>query len=271
VCIGDLEAHLGEMALASGWSLPSPTKMTGRTVLVVGSGPAGLGAAHALRQAGHAVTMVEAMPLPGGMMRRGISPARLPRDLLDRELERLWATGIELRCGRVVRRGSILQDGYDAAVIAMGASMPTALLRGRVIWSQPVHLDDRRTLRTATTALGRGRRAALAINAALAGSLDVVPGRSLQPVDVCDLTPWRYRPVPRKPIDGLVEATNQARRCFHCGSCIACAICYSHCPDDAIRRDGPATFRIDLDFCKGCGICAEECPVGAIAMTPECR
>ncbi|MBW2309871.1 MAG: 4Fe-4S binding protein [Deltaproteobacteria bacterium] len=62
------------------------------------------------------------------------------------------------------------------------------------------------------------------------------------------------------------QALISARRCFKCGSCTFCYVCYDFCPDLAIHMDSDARYReIDYDYCKGCGICVEECPRGAIS------
>jgi Pyruvate/2-oxoacid:ferredoxin oxidoreductase delta subunit len=66
------------------------------------------------------------------------------------------------------------------------------------------------------------------------------------------------------------EAIFSAKRCFHCGICTFCCLCYDYCPDVAIRMDrGERHREIDYDHCKGCGICAEECPRGAIGWAKE--
>jgi NADPH-dependent glutamate synthase beta subunit-like oxidoreductase len=66
------------------------------------------------------------------------------------------------------------------------------------------------------------------------------------------------------------SALQEARRCFHCGSCDLCGICFRFCPDLAINMgDEPGTNSLNEFFCKGCGICAEECPRSAIVMERE--
>ena len=71
-------------------------------MLVVGAGPSGLSAAYHLRRLGHAVKIVEAGPLAGGMMRFGIPKYRLPRDVLDAEVQRILDLGVELELNRKV-------------------------------------------------------------------------------------------------------------------------------------------------------------------------
>ncbi len=83
VGINSVERFLGDEALAQGWRVSITAEPTGRRVLVVGSGPAGLSAAYHLVRRGHAVTIRESAPIAGGMMRYGIPRYRLPREVLD--------------------------------------------------------------------------------------------------------------------------------------------------------------------------------------------
>jgi len=123
VGINSVERFLGDEAIARGWRLPAPGPASGRRVLVVGAGPSGLSAAYHLALRGHSVTVKDTAAEPGGMMRYGIPAYRLARAVLDAEIARILALGIELRCGeRVGDLQSELRDGhYDAAFMAVGA------------------------------------------------------------------------------------------------------------------------------------------------------
>jgi 2-oxoacid:acceptor oxidoreductase delta subunit (pyruvate/2-ketoisovalerate family) len=125
VGINSVERFLGDEALRQGWQLPAPGADTGRRVLVVGAGPAGLSAAYQLRLQGHAVRVVDRAAQAGGMMRYGIPAFRLPRDVLDAELGRLLELGIELRLGETVTdlAGLLDQEDFDAAFVAVGAQL----------------------------------------------------------------------------------------------------------------------------------------------------
>jgi 2-oxoacid:acceptor oxidoreductase delta subunit (pyruvate/2-ketoisovalerate family) len=92
-------------------------------VLVVGAGPSGLSAAYHLRRLGHAVKVVEAGPLAGGMMRFGIPKYRLPRDVLDAEVKRIADMGVEFEYNRKVENilDSMKEGRFDAAFLAVGA------------------------------------------------------------------------------------------------------------------------------------------------------
>ncbi len=111
--------------------LPGAVKPdSGKKIAVVGAGPSGLAAAFYARLEGHAVKIFEAMPMPGGMLRYGIPSYRLPRDVIDEELNVLWRMGVELQTG--VRLGvdfqlDELRAEYDAVFIALGAFNANAM------------------------------------------------------------------------------------------------------------------------------------------------
>ena len=123
VGINSVERFLGDEALKRGWRFAPPASESGKRVLVVGAGPSGLSAAYHLRRLGHAATIVEAGPLAGGMMRFGIPKYRLPRDVLDREVQRILDLGVELRLNAKVSNilDTMRSGRFDAAFLAVGA------------------------------------------------------------------------------------------------------------------------------------------------------
>jgi 2-oxoacid:acceptor oxidoreductase delta subunit (pyruvate/2-ketoisovalerate family) len=125
VGINSVERFLGDEAIRQRWTIPVTAQRTGKRVLVVGAGPAGLSAAYHLTLLGHEVTIRDAGPEPGGMMRYGIPAYRLPRDILDAEIDRIRAMGVRLESGITVTdvRRAMADDGFDAAFLAVGAQV----------------------------------------------------------------------------------------------------------------------------------------------------
>ncbi|HXQ43518.1 MAG TPA: NAD(P)-binding protein [Acidimicrobiales bacterium] len=123
VGINAVERFLGDRALSEGWRPDPPGPSTGRRILVVGSGPGGLAAAYHLRRLGHEVVLHEAAPRPGGMMRYGIPAYRLPRDVVQAEIDRIVEMGVEIGYGRRVDdlQATMAAGRFDAAFVAVGA------------------------------------------------------------------------------------------------------------------------------------------------------
>ncbi|MCW5663278.1 MAG: NAD(P)-binding protein [Piscinibacter sp.] len=123
VGINAVERFLGDAAIEHGWAFDAPAADSGKHVLVVGAGPSGLSAAYHLRRLGHRVTVLEAGPWAGGMMRFGIPRYRLPRDVLDAEVARIAALGVTIRCNSKVEdlAATLRAEGADAAFLAVGA------------------------------------------------------------------------------------------------------------------------------------------------------
>jgi len=123
VGINSVERFLGDEAIRRGWKFDPPPPASGKRVLVVGAGPSGLSAAYHLARLGHAVTIYEAGPLAGGMMRFGIPKYRLPRDVLDAEVQRILDLGVSLELNRKVANiaESMQAGSFDAAFLAVGA------------------------------------------------------------------------------------------------------------------------------------------------------
>ncbi|MEJ5999294.1 NAD(P)-binding protein [Paucibacter soli] len=123
VGINSVERFLGDEAIKQGWQFTPPAHESGKHVLVVGAGPSGMSAAYQLRRLGHRVTVLEAGPMLGGMMRFGIPKYRLPRAVLEAELQRIVALGVEvkLNCKVSDLDEAMRVGGYDAAFLAVGA------------------------------------------------------------------------------------------------------------------------------------------------------
>ena len=126
IAINGLKRFIADAVFARGSKVVTPAPRTNDArVAVVGAGPAGLTAAFNLVQSGYGVTVFEALPIPGGMLMVGIPEYRLPRDVVQREIEHIKKTGVELRLNSPVGTNgltinSLMQD-YDALFVATGA------------------------------------------------------------------------------------------------------------------------------------------------------
>jgi 2-oxoacid:acceptor oxidoreductase delta subunit (pyruvate/2-ketoisovalerate family) len=141
--------------------------------------------------------------------------------------------------------------------------------------------------RTATVAVGHGKKAARHIDAWLRNAVCAAPEKhELASFD--KLNTWYYADAPKtvrpmlegvrrqstfEEVQGGLDETNalyEARRCLSCGNCFECDNCYGVCPDNAVIKLGPGNrFKFNYDYCKGCSLCATECPCGAIKMVSE--
>jgi formate dehydrogenase (NADP+) beta subunit len=125
VSIHAIERFLGDKALQEEWVPRLKESPTGKRVLVVGAGPSGLSAAHHLALMGHEVEVHEAGPMAGGMMHFGIPAYRLPRNVLDGEIERIENMGVNLVLDHKVvdLKEEIERGGFHAAFVAVGAHL----------------------------------------------------------------------------------------------------------------------------------------------------
>ncbi|MGH2857806.1 MAG: glutamate synthase subunit beta, partial [Solirubrobacteraceae bacterium] len=125
VTIEQIELAIVEHAFDEGWIVPTPPdRRTGRTVAVVGSGPAGLAVADELNRCGHTVTVFERDEGPGGLMRFGVPDAKLEKRIIDRRVAILAQEGIEFVYDTDVGRdiaAADLEERFDAVVICVGA------------------------------------------------------------------------------------------------------------------------------------------------------
>ncbi|MBX7432213.1 NAD(P)-binding protein [Mycobacterium sp. Y57] len=125
VSIHSVERFLGDSAREQGWQFEPPAQPTGKRVLVVGAGPSGLSAAYHLARLGHQVEVRDSGAEPGGMMRYGIPNYRLPRDVLDAEVQRIAALGVRFTCDHRVEdlAAERAEGDFDAVFVAVGAHL----------------------------------------------------------------------------------------------------------------------------------------------------
>jgi glutamate synthase (NADPH/NADH) small chain len=129
ISIGRLERFLADWERNNGATLPPKATPTGKKVAVIGAGPAGLTVAADLVKQGHQITMFEALHVGGGVLSYGIPEFRLPKAIVQNEVEYVQKLGVELRLGNLVGRIHTIPElmkegGYDAVFIGSGAGLP---------------------------------------------------------------------------------------------------------------------------------------------------
>lgn len=131
VAIEHIEKSIAERAFDEGWEKPKkPRKKSGKTVAVIGSGPAGLAAADQLNQEGHTVAVYERSDEPGGLLRYGIPDFKLDKKVVERRITLLEKSGITFKCsvnvGVDISKDELSQK-YDAVVLCVGSTIPRDL------------------------------------------------------------------------------------------------------------------------------------------------
>ena len=125
VAINALERFVGDFGISRGLPLAKLTEEKhAEKIAIVGAGPAGLSCAYQLARRGYPVTVFEAFNKPGGMLRYGIPQYRLPREVLDAEIQKILDLGVELKCNHVVGDGhslETLRSEYKAVFVGIGA------------------------------------------------------------------------------------------------------------------------------------------------------
>jgi glutamate synthase (NADPH/NADH) small chain len=128
ISIGRLERYLADWERDHGFQVPEKVPQTGKKVAIVGAGPAGLTVAADLAKRGHEVTMFEALHVGGGVLVYGIPEFRLPKSIVQNEVNYVEKLGVDLRLGNLVGRTHVIpelmKNGYEAVFIGSGAGLP---------------------------------------------------------------------------------------------------------------------------------------------------
>ena len=178
VAIKMLKRFVSERGKEAKFKTIPANKNTGKKIAIVGSGPAGLTAAYYLAILGHKVVVFEKLQQPGGMMRIGIPESRLPREILDREIEGIKAAGVEIKTGnRINLLDDFLKDGFDALFLAVG-SHKTAKRMGIANRENPpnygINLDAEGNLEVSPQTLATTKKGAFAGGDAVTGQKSVI-------------------------------------------------------------------------------------------------
>jgi heterodisulfide reductase subunit A len=242
----------------------------GKKVAIIGSGPAGLTAAHDLRRLGYALTLFEAKDKMGGLLTDGFPSYRLPKKIVEKDLSIIEKMGIEVHLNTRVGKASYeaLLQGFDAVFIAAGTAGEDSILkafkglkgtRWGTILVDPVTLetnlqgvfaggDTVTGPGTIIESMAHGRKAAISIHRYLSGE-DLTQDRESEGSQRSTLgttMPYSERkgretpPDMVRPVDaGLTpeEVIEEAKRCLQCGGCSECMECVKACEAKAIHHE----------------------------------
>ena len=172
-----VKRFITDNAPAPSYGKPRITRM--EKIAVIGAGPSGLTAAREMARRGYAVTVFEALPEPGGMLRYGIPPYRLPRETVKKEIQAIVDMGVDLRCNTRVGRDISwhgLTASYQAVYVAVGAQTSSRLdvegegldgVIGAVEFLRQYNMDERKVAGRNTVVVGGGNSAVDAARTAL--------------------------------------------------------------------------------------------------------
>ena len=130
VSIGELETYIGDLAIKNNWDYFTPKKEMNKKVAIIGSGPAGLSCAAFLRKQGIQVTIYEKHDYLGGLLRHGIPEFRLPKEILDKTINKIISLGINVNLKKELGKNLFLEElekEYDAIFIGIGANISSTM------------------------------------------------------------------------------------------------------------------------------------------------
>jgi Pyruvate/2-oxoacid:ferredoxin oxidoreductase delta subunit len=243
VSVSQIERAIAEAAINAAWPLRRiATTSAPVAVTVVGAGVSGLSAAYQLARRGHDVTLADPHPEAGGELRYGLDAARLPRPVLDAEVERILALGVKFAASADVEAIESARDRRVIKTRVYEKGAPVAL--GAV--AAAVHFG--RVVAELVDAEARGSTIRPTPEPAQAGTRKTVDLRRNPPKGGPAGDEW----TPETAIRG-------AQQCLSCGASIECDSQWTSCPDQAVIRPlGQGhPYRFTLEFCQGCNECAD--------------
>ena len=269
-----LERHVGDRALAEGWRHPAVPLERNARIAVVGGGPSGLSAAFQLRRRGYAVTIFEAQQALGGLLRDGIPPYRLPRDVLDGEIRRVLDLGIEVRLGSALAAPedlARLRGLFAAVYLAIGARRQKRL--AQLDYDAPWVMDSAAYLARANAGAPPALGKRLAVIGGGSAAMDVARSarRAGHEVSVLCLESEAQMPAQREEV---VQAREEGVRFIH-GALLQSAVAGAgggltlHCLRARFEA-GPARGQFRVTPIEGSGFdVAADAVVPAIGQDPE--
>jgi ferredoxin len=141
---------------------PEIKEKTGKKIAIIGAGPAGLSAAYYLLQEGHECSIYDGKPQPGGMLRYGVADEKLPKSILDREIEQIFALGVKFYPGHLLGKDIYLEElrnKYDAVVLAIGTIKPEIFENSGIDLSNRGIVINKRTFETTVPGVFAGGNA----------------------------------------------------------------------------------------------------------------
>jgi len=208
LAICKLERFVGDLALAEGWTYEAPVEQRTERIAVVGAGPSGLSAAYQLARRGYRVTLFESQSELGGLMRYGIPSYRLARSVLDGEIARIIALGVDVRCGESLDSPADLdrlRRDFDAVYVATGAPKQKRLKQ--LDYAQPWVMDGAEYLARSSQGENPALGKRLVVIGGGSAALDAARSarRAGHEVTILALESTRQMPAQREEIDEALE------------------------------------------------------------------